>query len=255
MIFSSVQFVHETQDIHGIYLTPEGQSSDDRSEDDDTRHSASPTTTPAIALPCSHKNVEAAAGGGTQNGPIAPITTHQWTAVARFSRALYTQDTADFVPLEPRPVLAGAIWPINDYVKLRLLSFYLQKTSRWLESTDSKLHFSSQTGHLVKDSQLLAAAAVTLGSTQYMPDGEDSVWLGDQLYKFSVSLRSTSLEQKRESTIAALIIGVYLTSIGKISSCLQNLRYCADLLKGYDVDPSFPELPSACFWTFARLGR
>lgn len=181
----------------------------------------------------------------------------QHTTATKSSRGVLVYDQVDIASSGSTPVPVSRVFPVNEHVKSKMLSLYLQKTSKWLESTDSSLHFSSQTGHLTNTSQILAVAAVTLGSTQYMPDTEGFTWLGEQLYKFFIatSLHSTAQEQQREIAVAALIISVYLAASGKIGSCFHSLKHCAELLKQYDMDASFPEFPSTCFWAFVRLGK
>jgi hypothetical protein len=227
----------------------DNHSSEDPSDDDDSPNSV-PSRPPQLTA--STTGYQKPAGSSDIHFQNYHISVPQRTTRARCPQTFPFQDLEDTVVPEPKPAWT---WPVNDYVKSELLSLYLKKTSRWLESTDSNLHFSSQTGHLVIDSQIIAAAAVTLGSTQFSPNAESSAWFSELFYKFSASLHGSFPRQKREGVVAALILSVYSASTGDISRCFFNLRGCVDLLKEYHLDDSFPELPLACFWACVRLGK
>lgn len=146
-------------------------------------------------------------------------------------------------------------WPINDHRKASLLSAYFQSASRWCEVTDSLKHFSTSSSHLTMESPAFAAAAVALATITVTRRDEFSVLLTDGLYTFARStFRSLKSEHREGGLLAATLLCMYCSALGKTIEWQSTLQECAELLQAHNIENAPCSVSTACFWAFARQG-
>jgi len=149
---------------------------------------------------------------------------------------------------------ATQTWPINDYIKGRLLCLYLQEISRWCEGTDSLRNFSVCFGHLAKQSSVFAAAATTLAATREPQFQDHSEWLVDGLYQFSIHAMHSHTLESHEALLANVLLCYYCVYSARIEGLASHLQRIRDATQNY-WNGLCDDLTYACFWAVARLGK
>lgn len=178
--------------------------------------------------------------------PVYTSGNHVSTVDPHYQRSIQTV---------PAPVsLATNVWPINDYMKGRLLSLHFRKTSKWCETTDSLRHYSIRFGHMTKPFSAFAVAATTLAATQEPLLQDHSEWVSEELHRFAVHTIQLCKLHSHEVLLATILLCFYCFYSQKFEAFDSHLQRLLKLNQERWNEFS-DDLTYACFWAVARLGR
>ncbi|KAB8218971.1 hypothetical protein BDV33DRAFT_204836 [Aspergillus novoparasiticus] len=176
------------------------------------------------------------------------IATHEaGTYIPPFSLGLAVSQ--DESPL-PEPFL-----PVTCTEKARLISSFMQETGTWCETTDSNMHFTMRSLHLMMKSTAFVAAAMSLASRQldHVEKVQRPVTL--ELYQYTIQHLLRQDPAKADASVLATctLLCVYEMMASDVHEWRRHLKGCAGLLLAKKWNGSSQGIVKSCFWAFARI--
>ncbi|KAF2019572.1 hypothetical protein BU24DRAFT_439648 [Aaosphaeria arxii CBS 175.79] len=153
------------------------------------------------------------------------------------------------------PPLADFELPIPEAEQSQLLSAYLRETGTWCETTDSNMHFTVSSIHMMMKSKPFVAAAMALASRQLDAVNKRPRQMTLALYQHAIQ---SLIHQDPSSADAAILatctlLCVYEMMASDVVEWRRHLKGCAGLLKSRKWNGSSEGIVNACFWAFARI--
>ncbi|KAH7112013.1 putative Zn(II)2Cys6 transcription factor [Dactylonectria macrodidyma] len=151
--------------------------------------------------------------------------------------------------------LPELVLPISNSEQAYIMTAYLRETGTWCETTDSEMHFTVKSIHLMMKSNAFAAAALALSSRRLdtlkgHPQKETL-----ELYQYTIQhlIQKDPAEADTSVLAACTLLCVYEMMASSVSEWRRHLRDCAGPLKSRGWHGSSTGIVKTCFWAFARI--
>ncbi|KAH7129735.1 hypothetical protein B0J13DRAFT_644606, partial [Dactylonectria estremocensis] len=152
--------------------------------------------------------------------------------------------------------LPELVLPIRKSEQAYIMTAYLRETGTWCETTDSEMHFTVKSIHLMMKSNAFAAAALALSSRQLDTLKGHPQKKTLELYQYTIQhlIQQDPAEADTSVLAACTLLCVYEMMASSVSEWRRHLKGCAGLLKSRGWHGSSTGIVKACFWAFARIG-